>query len=74
MFKSIEFLWKTASSGNGDCPTLMKVDGGYVGVGKVLDAEETAQVLAVARAYNSGIGPDETAVFFPADVIDRLRG
>ncbi len=69
----IKFLWKTGDSGNGDCPSLIKVDGGYVTVGKILSADELAQITAVGRANNSGIGADETAVFLPADVIDRLR-
>lgn len=74
MYNRIEFMWKTGHSGNGDCPSLMKVDGGYVTVGKTLDADTLAQIHAVGRANNSGIGPDETAVFIPADVIDQIRG
>ncbi len=74
MFKKTEFMWKAESSGNGDCPSIIEVDGGYVLVGKNLDAASTAQIAAVGRANNSGIGADETAVFLPADVIDRLRG
>jgi hypothetical protein len=70
----IEFLWKTENSGNGDCPSILKVDGGYVLVGKNLDEQTTAQIATAGRANNSGVGSDETAVFLPADVIDRLRG
>ena len=73
MFETIEFLWKWGSSGNGDCPSLMKVEGGYVGVGRILDADTLAQIDTVGRANNSGIGEGETAVFFPADVIERIR-
>ncbi|MFI5895623.1 lipid A biosynthesis lauroyl acyltransferase [Actinoplanes sp. NPDC051513] len=73
MFDNIEWLWKTWGSGDGDCPSIMKVDGGYVLVGKNLDSGTIEQVAAVGRANNSGIGADETAVFLPADVIDRLR-
>ncbi|MEU4236811.1 lipid A biosynthesis lauroyl acyltransferase [Actinoplanes sp. NPDC026619] len=73
LFDRIQFLWKSSSSGNGDCPSIMQVDGGYVLVGKVLDGEALAQVHAIGQANNSGIGADETAVFLPADVIDRIR-
>ncbi len=74
MFDNIKFLWKTGDSGNGDCPSIIEVDGGYVLVGKKLDAPTTAQIVEVGLANNSGVGTDETAVFLPADVIDRLRG
>lgn len=74
MYTNIHFMWKTGDSGNGDCPSLMQVDGGYITVGKTLDPDTLAQIHAVGRANNSGIGADETAVFLPADVIDRLRG
>jgi hypothetical protein len=73
MYGNIEFLWKTGESGNGDCPSLMKVEGGYIGVGRILDGDTLAQIHAVGRANNSGIGAGETAVFIPADVIDRIR-
>ena len=73
MFQNIEFMWKTGESGNGDCPSIMKVDGGYVLVGKNLTEDAAAQIHAAGRANNSGISSDETAVFLPADVIDRLR-
>jgi hypothetical protein len=69
----LKFLWKTPGSGNGDCPSLFKTDGGYIAVGKLLNSEDLAEVHAVGRANNSGIGADETAVFIPADVLDRLR-
>ena len=73
LFNWIKFLWKTGESGNGDCPSIMQVDGGYVLVGKTLGNEALSQIHAVGRANNSGIGADETAVFLPADVIDRIR-
>lgn len=69
----LAFLWKTGESGNGDCPSLFKTDGGYIAVGKLLNSEDLDQVAALGRANNSGIGADETAVFIPADVLDRLR-
>lgn len=69
----LEFLWKTYGSGNGDCPSLFKTDGGYIAVGKLLNSDDLAQVHTAGRANNSGIGADETAVFIPADVLDRLR-
>jgi hypothetical protein len=69
----LEFLWKTSDSGNGDCPSLFKTTGGYIAVGKILNSDDLAQVHTAGRANNSGIGADETAVFIPADVLDRLR-
>lgn len=74
VFDKIEWLWKTRGSGDGDCPSLMRADGGYVVVGRDLDADSVAQIRAVGRANHSGVGSDETAVFVPADVIDRIRG
>lgn len=73
MFEWINFLWKWSGSGNGDCPSLMEVEGGYVAVGSTLDADTLAQIHGVGRANNSGIGAGETAVFIPAEVIDRIR-
>lgn len=70
---TIQFLWKDGDSANGECPALFKVDGGYIGVGKALTAEESAQVRALGEANNSGIASDEVAVFFPANVLDRLN-
>lgn len=71
--RDLEFMWKTDSSAGGECPSLFKTDGGYIGVGKALSATDTAQVRALGEANDSGIGADEVAVFFPADVIDRMR-
>jgi hypothetical protein len=64
-----ERLWKDASSGTGDCPSLNRViegPAGYVIVGKPVDAETRAQVPEV--------GPDEVVFWVPPDVIDRIRG
>lgn len=61
----LEFMWKDRDSTSGDCPALYKTDGGYVVQGKFLD-EET-------RASLRQLGKDETAVFVPANVLDRLR-
>lgn len=73
----LQFLWKWDGSGNGDCPSAFKAtrDGaaGYILVGSNLNADETAHVAALGRAHNSGIAGTETAVFVPADVIDRFR-
>jgi hypothetical protein len=71
--RDLEFMWKDGNSGNGDCPALYKVEGGHIVVGKLLDADDLAQVRNVGEANNSGIGTDETAVFLPANVLDRLR-
>lgn len=61
-------MWKDDTSNTGNCPSLNRVtDGpeGYIVVGKNVDAETRAQVPE--------IGPGETAVFVPANVLDRLR-
>ncbi|WP_433730921.1 hypothetical protein ACQP2Y_21350 [Actinoplanes sp. CA-051413] len=70
---TIQFLWKDRGSANGECPSLFKVNGGYIGVGKALTAEEAAQVRALGASHGSGIAADEVAVFFPANVLDRLN-
>ncbi len=62
------FMWKDGNSNVGDCPSLNEViegPDGYIVVGKNIDEETRAQVPQV--------GPDETAVFVPANVLDRLR-
>lgn len=61
----IEFMWKDDGSGGGGCPALYRAPGGYVGVGKKVDAETRAQILQLAD--------DEDAVWFPANVLDKLR-
>ncbi len=72
--RDLVFKWKAGDSVNGDCPALYEVDGGHIVVGKLLNADDLAQVRAVGEANDSGIGTDETAVFLPADVLNRLRG
>ena len=64
-----ERMWKDASSGTGDCPSLNRVTegpAGYVVVGKPVDAATRAQIAEV--------GADELAVWVPPDVIDRMKG
>lgn len=61
----IHKMWKTGESKTGGCPALYKTDGGYVVQGIKLDQPTTAQLQDLAD--------DETAVFVPADVLDRLR-
>jgi hypothetical protein len=59
-------LWKRNGSGDGGCPALYRADdGGYVVQGVTLDEATRAQLQEVAG--------DETAVWVPADVLDRLR-
>jgi hypothetical protein len=58
------FLWKTSTSGGGNCPALYKTEGGYVVQGKRLGA--------AARARLRDLGADEDALYVPADVLDRL--
>lgn len=60
----LRFLWKDSGSDTGQCPALYEVEGGYVVQGKTLDAADTAQLRDLAD--------DETAVFVPANVLDRL--
>jgi ADP-ribose pyrophosphatase YjhB (NUDIX family) len=61
----IEFMWKTGDSNTGNCPAMYAAPGGYVVQGKMLDDATRAQLR--------DLGGDETAVFVPADVIDRIR-
>ena len=62
----IKYLWKDSGSNTGNCPAMYEAPGGYVIQGKLLDTETRAQLR--------DLGGDETAVFVPANVIDRIRG
>lgn len=62
----IRFMWKDSDSNTGNCPAMYEAPGGYVVQGKMLDA--------CTRAQLRDLGGDETAVFVPANVIDRIRG
>jgi hypothetical protein len=64
--RNLTFMWKDSNSVTGDCPAVYQVEDGYVVQGKVLDPAELAQLRDQ--------GPDETAVFVPANVLDRLAG
>lgn len=61
----IKKLWKDSGSGFTNCPTLYETDGGYVVQGAMLDAETASQL--------DQVGENETAVWVPANVLDRLR-
>jgi hypothetical protein len=64
----IKFLWKDGDSRTGGCPGLHQVEEGpegYVVVGKNTDPSLRAQIREISD--------DETAVFVPANVLDRLR-
>jgi hypothetical protein len=61
----IRFMWKDESSNTGNCPALYEAPGGYVVQGEFLDDATTAQLR--------DLGDGETAVFVPANVIDRIR-
>jgi hypothetical protein len=63
----IEYMWKDTGSGGGGCPSLSKTHGpdGYAVVGKIVDAETLAKIPQIAD--------DETAVWVPANVLDRLK-
>jgi len=63
--EDIEFCWKDEGSDTGYCPALYKAPKGYIVQGKILD-EETKLILRDLAA-------DETAVFVPANVLDRLK-
>lgn len=58
------FLWKTSTSGGGNCPALYKTEGGYVVQGK--------RIGPASQARLRNLGSDEDAIFIPADVLDRL--
>jgi hypothetical protein len=64
-FHDIEFLWKTRDSGGGGCPSLSRVDGGYIVNGIPVDEEIRAAIPHTAEG--------EAAAFVPDDVLDRLR-
>ena len=55
----------TFCSGRTYLPALYETAGGYVVQGVVLDDDTTAQL--------SQVGNDETAVWVPANVLDRLQ-
>ena len=59
-------MWKDRDSNVGNCPAMYEAPGGYVVQGKALDAATRAQLR--------DLGDDETAVFVPANVIDRISG
>lgn len=63
--RDLTFLWKDRESAGGECPALYATDGGYVVQGKTLDAGTHAQLR--------DLGDDESAIFVPANVLDRLR-
>lgn len=65
-FDKIDFLWKTGGSGGGGCPSLSRVDGGYIVNGVPINEETRAKI-----PHAAAVG--EAAVFVPADVLDRLR-
>lgn len=64
-FETIEFMWKTRDSAGGNCPALYRVEGGYVVQGKKLGRR--------TRRRLRNLGRDETGLFVPADVIERIR-
>jgi len=64
----LALMWKTNASRTGNCPSLHRVKdsiGGYVVVGRSTNPS--------VRALIAEIGDDETAVWVPADVLDRLK-
>jgi hypothetical protein len=64
----LTFMWKTDDSRTGNCPGLHRVEdgpSGYVVVGKTIDPS--------VRALIAEIDDDETAVWVPANVLDRLK-
>lgn len=61
--RNLSLLWTDGCNGE-NCPALYATDGGYVVQGKTLDADTTLQM--------ENRGPDETGVFVPAHILDRL--
>jgi hypothetical protein len=61
----LKFMWKDEGSNVGNCPAMYEADGGYVIQGKLLGEATLAQLR--------DLGGDETAVFVPANVIERIR-
>jgi len=59
-------MWKDRDSNVGNCPAMYKAPGGYVIQGTMLDDATRAQLR--------DLGSNETAVFVPANVIDRIKG
>lgn len=68
------FMWKDTGSGNGACPALASVDGGYAVTGRVPTDAEHSALAAELAANDSAIGPGEAVVIVPANVLDRLKG
>lgn len=71
--QDLTYLVGDSTSGGGNCPAIMGAPGGFVVVGKVLSAGALAGVREVTAAHDKATGPDETAVFIPANLIDQLR-
>lgn len=51
------------SSGGANCPDVLKIDGGYLVIGKILPA--TTDMRALLAAHGASIGDDEQAVIVP---------
>lgn len=68
----IEFLLKDGPSNVGNCPSVLRVDEGYLVVGKRVDAATRARAAEAGAGHDSGIADDEDVVFVPANVLDRL--
>lgn len=62
----VTFLWKDSDSGGGNCPALYKTEepSGYIQQGKILDDQ--------ARAQLRNLATDESGVWVPDNVMDRL--
>lgn len=67
-FDDIQPLWKDATSNVGNCPSLSKVDGGFIAVGARVGEKTAARINATF-----GIAQEEVAIFIPDNVLDRLR-
>ncbi len=63
--EEIEFMWKDGGSNVGNCAALYRVPGGYVVQGKALSEGTLARLR--------DLGADESGVFVPDNVLDRLR-
>lgn len=71
------FLWKDTGSGNTGSPALIEATNegapGYAVIGKTVSPSDTNAVTALGKPHNTRVAEDETVVWVPANVLDRLR-
>lgn len=71
VLSQVTYMWKDDNSHTGDCPAVhtAELNGqpGYVVQGVPIDG-------AADRGKLSELGPDDGAIWVPANVLDKLRG